>query len=236
MRGACKHSAIVADDGPDLPTPWLRSRWGELSQVVKGKIESGQWLDDAVIMYGMRLLAGKPPNARAPVGLIQDTITCTNGFASAGDHTIQPMFSSHHWGLSTNIYTSDRPVVIESLHDSLPDAFVHFLKQLYPTSRTYIRINCYKQPESFSCGYRVLAFAWHVAMRTPLEKMAKLHFSLRDLQMWVLRCLQNETWVEPPVCAVTADAKRANSVNIKGAIGPLQTRGNFTTSYSVILR
>ena len=79
-----------------------------------------------------------------------------------------------------------------------------------------IRINTYAQLDGWSCGYRAVAYAWHMVNGASLPELADLQFDLDELPKWMLSCLENKHITAPPTVKAGPNDKRVADIKLLG--------------------
>ena len=70
--------------------------------------------------------------------------------------------------------------------------------------------------DGWSCGYRAIAYAWHLANGTTYPELADLQFDIEELPKWLMKCLQDKEITKPPTVHPGRHDKRVASIKTMG--------------------
>ena len=201
-------------DEPEKKT-WMNYIYGRLQMRHKQDLEDCSWLGDIHIRVVMRLIEENPPGGLYLQNGQDPVLTCdsegNSSYSEARSNTLQCLHgvTQGHWAACCNFYPV--PVFVEPYNKIPKMSFRKHLMALYPPKdgATVIqRLNTYKQPDGWSCGYRALAYMWHMARGDKLEDVANLYFDSKKLAPWLISCLEKRKVTAPPVDEAPPNAKR----------------------------
>ena len=223
------HPKDLCADGPaeDISVKvWLRLPWLTLWESDRRVfLRPNDWLNDNHLFGGMRQIEAavpgsgqsQPPSMSAAHASARNTYRFSEKMCSTAIHggTI------NHWTVSAemtgqNSQGSTAPVYIDAFMPLIPDTVRRTLLLLYKlpdaNSVRIRRLNPYKQEDCFSCGHRVLGWAYLIAHGGSIEHVASTYFDVVQIHAWVKRLLEvGGEAGPPPVTTVPEDASRINS-------------------------
>ena len=203
----------AAEEVPNGPV-WIKHFYGNLYEKHKNRIVSKSWLSSDEIRLFMRLIE-QPAEGMVWVEEGQDPINQIKKgksmYKEAGKNTLSCLHGSSvgHWTSCTNLY--DPPLFIEPFYLEIKPGFRKHLMALYPGKKdvtTVTRVNTYKQLDGWSCGYRALAYMYHMVRGKTPEFIANLYFDTKKISTWMIECLEGWKISEPPTKPPPKNAPR----------------------------
>lgn len=214
----------VVDDGePVPPNPLVISEvWGGMLQSELDEVgRPGTFLSDQHLLFFMRYLEKDPPNPESVClrecqeTSLQHVSGASGGFAPAAPNTVQPIHGvdQRHWVVAANVALE--PVFVDPFNCYISAKFRQALVQLFGQKAdeeqrefVVVRINCLKQVDGWSCGYRACAYAWYIANGDGYTELANLDFDSEELVVWLHKCLCDRKVTRPPSKPPAANAAR----------------------------
>jgi hypothetical protein len=166
------------------------------------------WLNDNHLLGGLRHIEAAVPGMgeSQPPSMSAAHASARNSYRPSAPNCSTAIHggTSDHWTLGSTIpdpATPFAPLYCDAFKAFIPASVRASLLRLYGGSTKTIRLrrlNPWAQEDSFSCGHRVLGWAYMLAHGASPESVSDAFFDVPQMAAWVKRLLEQGSSAGPP--------------------------------------